>query len=247
MAEQNPKASTENYAGMSNLRSPVLSDRARAKRADDQDQTQKTRANIVERNSPIMVQRVDVTDTGIMPGPLEETGLSGMSSIHSSAKIQPGDNFAPRPTSNDTMQAPRSTLIPQEPEEQPEPLQAVIEKVAKKAKALKPVAEPEVVKPASAQKPTKVQFVGKTFGKITAYCQEVVVSESVIAIGYSTDNASAIVEPPQADIDAEFYVKITDPKTDEVNQYRVLSGEWTFECRGILWVVLVKVSQQDLE
>mgnify|MGYP001614317069 FL=1 len=228
------------------LSSPVLNEQTKFKKTGTTEHAKEVNANVISRHSPINVKKVRLGAQGIDYGPVEAATVDGRSSMAPVEEVapvmaaRPGDDAMIHLRANEQPDPPRSTLIQAEPEFPVEAALAELEKA---------IPGPIVRVPAQVVTPVKrikVQFVGRTFGKTTVFCAEAVVSDTVIALAYDIASASAIVEPPVASIDDELIVKITDPRTNKTEQFQVMSSQLTFEAQGLLWIVLVKLTPEDL-
>lgn len=97
---------------------------------------------------------------------------------------------------------------------------------------------PVAVAVAAPSKPkTKVTIGGAGMGKMTVFCNDVVVNEHVIVLSFSTNGDVAIVEPPVTDSGSPVLIGVND-KT-----YKCIYGEWSFTLDNKFFIVLVIVSE----
>jgi hypothetical protein len=83
----------------------------------------------------------------------------------------------------------------------------------------------------------RVMFTGKRMPRVTIPCDEVVVNERVIAIGFAVGSGRGAIEPPQAGVKDGMLVII-----DNGDPVPVLSHDWSFESNGMLWVILIPIA-----
>jgi hypothetical protein len=88
---------------------------------------------------------------------------------------------------------------------------------------------------AQSNKKTQVQLKSPGLGRLIVFCDAPVISDSLVVLPFSQDGSTSIAIPPGG------------PLTVIIgkDQYKCLSGEWTFENAGKLYVVLVLDSPSE--